>query len=115
MKHDFKELMEDAWNTADEKGWHDEDRSFGEHIALFHSELSEALEAYRDAPNDLGVLTLGADGKPEGVMVEIADVLIRIFDSLFTWGIPPSVFAQAYDAKSEYNRSRPYRHGGKAL
>ena len=35
-------------DNAKQHGWWDEDRTFGEVIALCHSELSEALEAYRD-------------------------------------------------------------------
>lgn len=34
--------------NAVKHGWWDEERTFGEIIALCHSELSEALEAYRD-------------------------------------------------------------------
>jgi hypothetical protein len=34
--------------TAHEKGWWEADRSFGEVIALIHSEASEALEEWRD-------------------------------------------------------------------
>lgn len=51
-----------------------ENRSFGQHIALVHSEVSEALEADRKDLND--------DKLPEykGVHVELADVVIRILD-----------------------------------
>jgi hypothetical protein len=33
-------------NTA--LGWREGDNTFGDHIALLHTELSEAIEAYRD-------------------------------------------------------------------
>lgn len=50
------------------------ERNDGELIALMHSELSEALEALRKDRND--------DHLPhrKGVEVELADVLVRIFD-----------------------------------
>jgi hypothetical protein len=51
-----------------------ENRSFAQHIALVHSEVSEALEADRKDLND--------DKLPEylGRDVELADVVIRILD-----------------------------------
>lgn len=87
-------------------GWWIEDRDFGEICALIHSELSEALEEYRNA-RPLVYYHCGAGGsicdpqacadihrdpiyaeepcddrkeKPEGIAVELADVVIRIFD-----------------------------------
>jgi hypothetical protein len=83
-------------NTA--LGWRTGGNTFGEYIALLHSELSEALEAYRDhrLADATGPATpLYADeedhmgnypqqgwrpGKPEGVGSEFADVLIRLLD-----------------------------------
>ena len=71
-------------------GWWEESRSFGEICALIHSELSEALEEYRDGKPD--VYIIGEHGitpikpeewkgeKPEGIAVELADAVIRILD-----------------------------------
>ncbi len=114
-------LIAEAHTTAREKGWHDPDidqRTFGEEIALFHSELSEALEAYRDG-DDMTRITHPptAEGdrspsKPEGVAVELADTLIRIFDTCGARGIP---LEDALRQKMAYNKTRPHRHGGKRI
>lgn len=89
---------------AVEHGWWDEERSFGEIVALCHSELSEALEADRRGE----AMVEERDGKPEGVAVEMADCLIRILDWFGRVGIDPEIVVKE---KVEYNRGRPYRHG----
>ena len=182
------DLQREAHAIAKEHGWWDEERTFGDCIALVHSELSEALEAYRvcgivDCPHEH---TEGA-----GVAAELADVVIRVADmaehhgvdlervvieartdpncahGLYVrtyeigaspsfgdwitqlhsrstdiwngglrhawgqiWQNPIGLFVHdiermaayygidldaAIEAKMEYNRTRPYRHGGKAL
>ena len=187
------ELQREAHAIALSKGWWDEERTFGDLIALVHSELSEALEAYREHGdvqprlkryNQIdGWSTVLADehgGHPIGVPSELADVVIRVADMAEWYGcnleaaetIDPSTesfyahlvsfgdwieacgiwlsfaflekllapdfhparpLAQtllwvqrmaahysidldaAIEAKMEYNRTREYRHGGKAL
>jgi hypothetical protein len=50
--------------------------------------------------------------KPEGTAVELIDCVIRIFDYLGKTGVDVE---KLLIAKHEYNKSRPYRHGGKKL
>lgn len=40
-------MAEEVAAVNHEKGWYEADRTFGDEIALLHSEVSEALEAYR--------------------------------------------------------------------
>jgi NTP pyrophosphatase (non-canonical NTP hydrolase) len=94
--------------NAVDHGWWDEDRSFGETVALCHSELSEALEAYRDGEP----LEYQKGAKPEGIAVEMIDCMIRILD----WCGHEDVDVEGIlERKHEYNKTRPLRHGGKRL
>lgn len=75
-------------------------------IALVHSELSEATEAVMlNRPDECEI-----DGKPEGLVVELADAVIRIFD--MSGGFLLDIFG-AIMRKVAYNKTRPMKHGGK--
>ena len=107
----MKDLIHEIHKNAVEHGWWDEERSFGELIALCHSELSEALEEYRkNVP--IGETYYPISKKPEGVPTELADVVIRIMDMCAYYGID---LEAAIREKHEYNKTRPYKHGGKRI
>ena len=109
---------EEIHKNAVDHGWWEDDRSFPEIIALCHSELSEALEEYRNrhGANDIYYKyttdrnKTSLTGKPEGIPIELADCIIRIFDYCGKEGI--DIF-NAIMVKHKYNKTRPYRHGGK--
>lgn len=98
-------LCELAYQVAREHGWWEKERSFGECIALMHSELSEALEFDRHGNPP-------SDHIPEftGVEEELADCIIRIFDYC---GRNNLRLGKAITSKMKFNDSRPYKHGKK--
>ena len=105
---DIKELQIASHAIAVSAGWWDGDRNVGEMLALIHSEVSEALEEWR---NNEGLAVIRVeDGKPEGFPVELADTLIRICDLAESAGIDLNA---ALKIKMAYNSTRPWRHGGK--
>jgi NTP pyrophosphatase (non-canonical NTP hydrolase) len=93
----INQLVNQAFETAISKGWHDEPRETGTLLALIHSEVSEALEADRR-------------GNEEQLAEELADVCIRVFDFC---GAKDIDLQAAILKKMEYNKSRPHKHGGK--
>lgn len=103
----FKHLARRAREIAISKGWEDEPRTFGDKIALMHTELSEAMEGYRKGNPP-------SEHIPEFTAIEeeMADEIIRVLHYSAEEGlrIGPAILA-----KLEYNSTRPPRHGGKLL
>lgn len=80
-----------------------------------HSEISEALEEYRNGHHSREVyLTKDKQGldKPEGIGIELADAIIRILHFGNIYGINVGALVLM---KMEYNETRPARHGGKVV
>lgn len=114
------ELVNAAHTLAVNKGWWDGQQVAGavhhsmvlgvlpEKLCLIHSEVSEALECYRDGTKD----TIDPSGKPVGIASELADVVIRVADLCGALGIDLDV---AVKAKHKYNKTRVWRHGGKRV
>lgn len=139
----LNEFAQEVHETTVKHGWWETEPSFGEFIALCHSELSEALEEYRNgkpieyhycnATVDYDIALVGRrcvafdeddgtvctgndcelyDNKPEGIAVELADCIIRILDYCGKEGID---IEKILRIKHEYNKTRPYKHGGKIM
>lgn len=87
-----------GWNVLKAEQWGDTYKIPGI-LALIHSEVSEALEAFRkdDADNFLE---------------ELADVVIRVLDCA---GGLTNEFDAVVRAKIEKNKKRQFRHGGKRV
>jgi NTP pyrophosphatase (non-canonical NTP hydrolase) len=114
---------------------------FSDFIGNIHAEVSEAFELYRkyktvnrvfvtcksgffancfysDYPGFKKACLLDFDCLdcpqflPEGIPVELADVLLRVFDMCEFYNIDLEF---ALKVKHRHNETRPYRHGGKAV
>lgn len=71
----IKELQEESFECARQHGWHDPVH-VPEKLVLIHSEVSEALEDYRNDNMDLYF----QNTKPCGFGSELADIMIRVAD-----------------------------------
>lgn len=136
---DIVAMQEEVRVWVEAKGWNDDNRTFGDEVALITSEMIEALEAFRDhgyqdwltyQPVVNGVkmpkmteaqldalryLTDDIEVSPprlEGVTAEVAGCFVRLLDTAARHNID---LGKAFRAEMDYNWTRSYRHGGKAV
>jgi NTP pyrophosphatase (non-canonical NTP hydrolase) len=126
----IKETQQQVHTMAISKGWWPE-LNFGpiSHqriavaLSLIHSEVSEALEEVRSDNLETYWVTptkervdsrdeAPPDAKPEGLPIELADVVIRCMDLAGALGID---LEQAIADKVAFNANRKHRHGGRTL
>src|SRR6266576_3290290 len=110
----IQELQDRSYKTNEARGFHDgpEQLNIPSKLMLIVSELSEALEEHRNGKPLCYFSQSGPDSipKPEGIMAELADVVIRVADVA---GILNVDLETAIKMKMDYNDTRPYMHGGR--
>ena len=121
----LNEWAKEIHENAVAHGWWEEERQLPEVLMLIVSELAEALEEARAGDKMNGRIRCmhyySGEGyvssaptncckKPEGIVVEVADALIRILDWFGHEGIDIEGIVRE---KHEYNKTRPYKHGKK--
>lgn len=79
----------------------------GNKLMLIVGEVAEAHEELRKDTNPKQIY-YREDGKPEGFLFELTDVLIRLMDLYGSLGIDPQTLVTV---KMDYNASRPAKHG----
>jgi len=95
----IEDLVKEYKKTANEHGWSITWNNTPTYLMLIVSELSEALEAYRD-------------NKKLHFTEEIADSLIRIFHLIGDLNLD---IESALGWKMMINKTRPYKHGRKRI
>jgi NTP pyrophosphatase (non-canonical NTP hydrolase) len=118
---DIQALIGEINDIATAKGWRENDASkdqsgawFAAYIALVHSEVSDALEAYREGiwsgSKKVNMAKYGGSrsdmvDRPVGVGPELANAIVRILDMADIWCID---IEYELDRVFEYLRQRPY-------
>ena len=101
----FKSMQKRVTDISNSHGWVVTRENLLEKILLMHTELSEAVESLRlgDPPSD-------HIPSFSGVEEEFADVIIRIMSVAEQLELR---VAEAIEAKTDFNKTRSYKHGGK--
>lgn len=108
---DIASLQKRSHRIAEAHGFWEREE-IGTQIALIHSEVSEALEEWRNPHPNVGLTDIyySPEGKPEGFPIELADVIIRVCNLGEHFHVD---LTQAIRIKEAFNKTRPFKHGGK--
>lgn len=121
-------LRDEAYENAKAHGFHDVNHTVGDSMMLITTEIGEAFEAFREGAKPSEMKYEGSETfesfagagrpsarrlhKPIGVPSELADIIIRVLDFSGEHGID---IERAVLEKMAYNKTRPFKHGNKAL
>lgn len=113
------ELQKYIYEWAVRKGWwpKGETVNIEQKLLLMVSEIVEALEELRNhhKVDEIYFTQVEIEGvtyqKPEGIPIELADVVIRVLDFCGHFGID---LEGATRTKMRFNEKRSFRHGGKS-
>lgn len=113
----LNELMNIEYEHAKKVGWSLDNtpERIGICLLLAISEISEATESLRKGEPDFfegSPTTDGGPGKPEGFGIEIADAILLL---LFICKVRGIDIENLILRKLEFNKTRPFRHGGKVF
>lgn len=112
-KMSLNDWCKESYEVSKSKGWHDnaDSDNYFNKLLLIHAEVSEVVEELRKGMAITDVF-YDTNGKPEGPAIEIADIAIRLFDLCGKAGLDLDA---AVRIKTQYNKTRPHRHGGKVI
>ena len=79
----LEKLAKESFEISKSKGWHDTERSEEHMSALAICEIAEAIEIYREGKS-FDEIWQTSKGKPEGILVELIDCVIRLFYLMYS-------------------------------
>jgi hypothetical protein len=96
------------YEWCERKGWN-QNLDFPKMLMNLHSEVTEAWEECRNG-RAIDEVYESEGGKPEGVPIELVDLLIRFLHiaAWRGWNLQ-----ELLEQKMAYNEKRPFRHGNK--